>query len=324
MKSIPWEEIQKNLNAPKEEYSKALIEWLQADEENSQIWQEIKHLNAISWSFPDYFKPNKLKAWEKISTKTLKKKNTKVLQRYILHIAASVVFLISATLSTIYIKDQFGNKMYYSEVFSPYGHKTMVILPDSSKVWLNGNSRLKYNPDFLKHREVEIYGEALFKVKKWEGKNFSVNSNNLNAEVYGTTFNYKDYEGDKEAEIALLEGSLGVLKNKRLVHKMKPGEVVIFESETNRFEVTEGNMAIITSWCSNELIIDNQPFSKVVKYIERWYGVDITIADNLHIEQKLSFKVKTESLHELLFAISKICPIKYEINGKDVMISTKN
>jgi transmembrane sensor len=82
-------------------------------------------------------------------------------------------------------------------------------------------------------------------------------------------------------------------------------------------------MSTVTSWYISELVIDNQPFNELVKYLERWYGIEITLADNLNIARKLSFKVKTEILQELLMAISNICPIKYKIDSKSVLISAK-
>jgi ferric-dicitrate binding protein FerR (iron transport regulator) len=79
----------------------------------------------------------------------------------------------------------------------------------------------------------------------------------------------------------------------------------------------------ITSWKADELVIENETFENVTKYLERWYGVEITLDEKLKNTVKLSFKVKTESLTELLSIIDHITPIKYEINGKQVKIMKK-
>jgi len=62
---------------------------------------------------------------------------------------------------------------------------------------------------------------------------------------------------------------------------------------------------------------------EVFKYLERWYGVQIESADNFRSGQKLSFKVKSESLRELLSIINRITPIQYTIDGQKVKIAIK-
>jgi hypothetical protein len=58
-----------------------------------------------------------------------------------------------------------------------------------------------------------------------------------------------------------------------------------------------------------------------VKYIERWYGVKIKIAPELLDGQLYTFKIKTESLQEALRLINLLKPIKYTVNGTEVIVT---
>ena len=68
----------------------------------------------------------------------------------------------------------------YSEVvfmhkFTAYGERSMIILPDSSKVWLNGGSSLIYPSSFVSaERNVCLTGEDFFEVKKDNGRPLTV------------------------------------------------------------------------------------------------------------------------------------------------------
>lgn len=82
-------------------------------------------------------------------------------------------------------------------------------------------------------------------------------------------------------------------------------------------------MAYITSWSGDELVIDNASFESMVKYLERWYGVEIEVVGTKKITQKISFKLKTESLNELLPVLARIVPMDYDVDGKKVTLKMK-
>jgi ferric-dicitrate binding protein FerR (iron transport regulator) len=161
----------------------------------------------------------------------------------------------------------------------------------------------------------------MFKVTKSPHRLFTVKSQELKVEVYGTTFNVKSYPEDHVSEVALVEGSVGLFHNDQLMKKMVPGEAITYNISENKWSHSSFDVKQITSWKTDELIIENEPIENVIKYLERWYGVEIILDKSLQNNSKLSFKVKTESLTELLSIINHITPITYEINGKQVKLS---
>jgi hypothetical protein len=69
------------------------------------------------------------------------------------------------------------------------------------------------------------------------------------------------------------------------------------------------------------MVFEEDSLEEIIKYMERWYGVNIQIAPELLDGELLTFKVKTESLSELLKLINLLKPIQYNINGKQVIIT---
>ena len=319
---IPWGEIQYYLKNGEEPLDEAFISWLDKKEENRQIWEETKLSYSITGNITPHFEPNQHEAWQNIERRTLLNTHKITLNQFFLRIAAAILLIFMGASATWMILHR-NTPPVFTEIYSPYGHKTRITLPDSSQVWLNGNSHLRYETSFADSRSVELSGEALFKVTKDKNHVFTVKSDDLKVEVYGTKFNFKHYPEDKQAEVALLEGSVGLFDDNHFLTKMTPGQVAEYDVRENAIQVSRKNINPIISWSTDELIVDNEKFEEVLKYLERWYGVDITTSKDLKISQRLSFKVKTESLQELLSIINKISPIQYKIDGKEVIISKK-
>jgi len=320
MNETPWEQIQNKLRNPNEPENETLSNWLKEDQENKTVLDDLKVIYSITGNVPKSFVPRKELAWQKVMNRISIKKQQPAIVRFMLRVAASILLIALGVGGSLYLQNKpSGNS--FTEVYSPYGHKTRVVLPDGSMVWLNGDTKLKYNSDFSDARNVELTGEALFEVAKNESQLFTVNAEELRLEVYGTTFNVKSYPEDIISEVALVEGSVGLFRDKQLLKKMVPGEVISYNSGENKFSAIQGNIGQITSWSADELVIENETFEEVTKYLERWYGVEITLDKSIQLNNRLSFKVKTESLTELLSIISRITPVTYKINGKQVKIS---
>ncbi|MCD8264911.1 MAG: DUF4974 domain-containing protein [Tannerellaceae bacterium] len=56
--------------------------------------------------------------------------------------------------------------------------------------------------------------------------------------------------------------------------------------------------------------------------MENWYGVNIHIR-NARPDLKYRFRIKTESMSEILQLMNKMTPMDYQINGKEVTITYK-
>lgn len=78
-------------------------------------------------------------------------------------------YSIAATVALFIIGFWIANHISSSDIniSAPMNDKLAVMLPDSSEVWLNAASQIRYHKSFLNNREIFLEkGEAFFKVKK--------------------------------------------------------------------------------------------------------------------------------------------------------------
>lgn len=88
-------------------------------------------------------------------------------------------------------------------ISTPRGVKSDVILPDGSRVRLNGGTRIVYLTLFGDQRRVEVDGEAYFEVEHDARRPFVVVTGEVSSTVLGTTFNVHAYSEDEDYQITL-------------------------------------------------------------------------------------------------------------------------
>lgn len=87
-------------------------------------------------------------------------------------------------------------------------HVATLYLPDSSRVWLNVNSRLSYAKDFggQTGRRASLEGEAFFEITPDQDSPFTVAAQGTSVTVVGTAFNLRQ-QGD-DVTLTVSEGEV--------------------------------------------------------------------------------------------------------------------
>lgn len=112
----------------------------------------------------------------------------KIIYRWISGIAATV--LVCGFLLGTHLWNSRSGDINLEKVYASAGNSKMVILPDSTKVYLKPTSTLFYEAnDFTHNRKVHLFGEAYVEVTKDAKHPFSVVCNNATIKVLGTKFN---------------------------------------------------------------------------------------------------------------------------------------
>jgi len=194
-----------------------------------------------------------------------------------------------------------------------------VTLPDSSQVWLNHGSTLRYPAVFQPDgRQVELIGEGYYKVAHNPEIPFIVNTSVLTAVACGTEFNLHAYPGDSTIEVSLAEGRIDLLKNRKeaedlFLMEMKPSERASFNPATNKMVVNSINDERYWSWKDGKLIFINENMDVVVRKLSRWFNVEIEIRDKslLHLSYTATFV--NESLTQVMQLMAMATPIRYSI-----------
>lgn len=206
-----------------------------------------------------------------------------------------------------------------------YAESKMIILPDSTKVWLNQYATLSYPKVYSdKSREITLNGEAYFEVTKDSARPFKVMGDHLIVQVLGTKFNFSS-SPKKENIVSLIEGMVEVTsKTNDDGIVITPGQRVIFNPENNRIRVDEANASLDAVWHNGLIPFHNSTITEIVSDLESLYGVDITVRHSVDLTATYSgASQKYESIDSTLDALCNTLPIQYTRNGNHIIISRK-
>ncbi|QHI37338.1 hypothetical protein IMCC3317_27170 [Kordia antarctica] len=200
-------------------------------------------------------------------TKT-KKEETKVRKlniSFISKIAAAVLLLVTVSYLLL------SNNTFTLE--TSFAQNKQISLPDGSEVTLNAGSKLSYVKDsWEKERNLELDGEAFFKVSK--GEKFTVQMDEGTVQVLGTQFNIKDRKN--YFDVQCFEGKVSVTYGKETVILTKGKAFrIVNEKDVNVYDITSEN----PSWMQNESTFDRVPLSQVIEELERQYDIVIKTND---------------------------------------------
>ena len=84
----------------------------------------------------------------------------------------------------------------------------VFYLPDSSIIYLNKNSKLKYPKEFGAERIVHLEGEAYFKIKRDTLRPFIIETESTRTKVLGTSFDLKAYDGNDKVQLVVESGEV--------------------------------------------------------------------------------------------------------------------
>lgn len=236
------------------------------------------------------------------------------LYRTLLKVAAVLILGLLSTTVLFYNQPQ---KQLYTGVVetvsTPYSARTNFKLPDGSEVWLNSGSTISFPKQFGKERNVELLGQAFFKVVK-DGKHFVVKTGSGSVEVLGTSFDVKAYK-DENFQTTLVEGSVKIRNKLDQFAMLKPGQQSVITPD-NEISLNNVNTNLSTSWRDGKLIFVDEPFENVAKSLERWYNLKIELQGNELKTLGYTGTIEMETLGELLELLNTTTPIKYNFDNK--------
>ena len=160
--------------------------------------------------------------------------------------------------------------------------KQKVMLPDSTVVWLNANSRLEYCENFNENRIVRVEGEAYFEVAHRAEKIFTVYALEMELTVLGTVFNVTAYKNDAEITTTLVEGKIALQfnNNRRQRAILTENQQIVFNKDLRELNLEHVDTELYTSWRNGYYRFENATLEKMAKNFERMFGIEISFEDD--------------------------------------------
>jgi transmembrane sensor len=165
-------------------------------------------------------------------------------------------------------------RFYTVTVTCPEGQHLSYVLPDGSKIEMNVDSKIAYQPFWWRFsRKLKFEGEGYFMVEK--GKRFEVVSDLGSTEVLGTTFNI--YSRDNDYKVTCLTGRVKVTSFKSEVAVLSPNDEANISPDGNIVIRKDQGAEESIFWVNNMFSFTSKPLSQVFNEIARQYGVKIII-----------------------------------------------
>jgi ferric-dicitrate binding protein FerR (iron transport regulator) len=203
-----------------------------------------------------------------------------------------------------------------------FGETHKIVLPDSSVVTLNANSKLTLG-QWEGDREVWLQGEAFFSVRKKKRApgnadpvKFIVHTNTLDVNVLGTEFTVSERS---DTRVVLNTGKIALtLPDKTIM--MKPGDMVEISGKKKQPVQRTVDPRVYSAWKDNEWILDGLSLEKIAQRIEETYGLKVVIKKNPDPNIEVTGVVPTDNLDTLLKALSAAFNLTFKQEGKEVLI----
>ncbi|HJT74619.1 MAG TPA: FecR domain-containing protein, partial [Chitinophaga sp.] len=164
--------------------------------------------------------------------------------------------------------------------------------------------------------KVELTGEAYFEIAPDASRPFSVNVDDMEVQVLGTTFNIMAYNDEDAIKTTLLQGAVKV-NSKRLY----PGQGASLNRQNGQVSIQDNiNTDEVLAWKNGYIQFEGNDIHSVMRLIARWYDVDVvykapvtahfrgTIPSNVPVSRVLKMLELTGEVH-------------FEIKGKQIIVS---
>lgn len=242
----------------------------------------------------------------------------KLAARYLPYAAILVVALTTFFGSRYYYKHiQMGAYAdNYTSFVTENGQRSKVVLPDGTMVMLNSGTTLSYLYNDAEKRSVRLNGQAFFDVAHDKTNPFTVECDGVEVKVLGTRFGVESYSGSNTTSVSLEDGSVELSYGKDGMKKLVPGELGVFNRESNQLLIETFDLENYNSWMNNKLVFKDTPMKEVITVLERWFNVDIDVNDEAVYSSIFTGTITSESYEQVFGLIEFSCEVKCEIQNR--------
>lgn len=308
-----------------------LEHWMKEAPEHRNLVKEISGIWQVSSILKDKPDFDANEAWTNVLQAISVKKKTPVFSiirlKPWLRIAAMLILAFSlGIISKGYWEKDTSDVTMLVEMSTPDKSKAYITLPDSTRIWLNSGSNVRYSKNYgVSERDIQLEGEAYFVVAKNRELPFIVHTSGITVQALGTMFNVRSYPEDNKVETALEEGSVLLtahsVDGKEVTSvTLTPNQVASYLKGENHFTVENAPSAQYTTWKESRWTIRKEPLGNFFKMLESRYHVTLTYpADKLQ-QHTFSGTIVNETLEEVLDMVKLTSPIDYSMDNGQVII----
>lgn len=210
------------------------------------------------------------------------------------------------------------------EITTTVGERRTLDLADGSQIVLGPASSVAARVGTTGPREIELTGEAFFRVTHDEKRPFVVRTATAVIEDLGTEFTVRALSTQDPVRVAVSSGSVAIRRAGGRVGPdvvLQPRDVAIL-SDTGDAVVTHNvDVDALQAWTGGRLVFRNATFAEAIVELERWYDVDFRIDDSRLLQQHLDVEFNGQPIDEVIGIVGRILDVRLVRRGQVVEIA---
>jgi transmembrane sensor len=206
------------------------------------------------------------------------------------------------------------------------GERSRIELSDGTKIAMAADTKLRVSSRYGDaRRDVFLTGEALFDVVHDAKRPFAVHVGDLVAQDLGTEFGVRAYAG-KKLQIVVAKGAVSLGVDKSRPHpavlpdvppiKLSPGDLGQLDS-TGQIQLEHGvDVTRYLGWSEGRLQYQLAPLEEIIADLDRWYDVDIQLADSSLNTTRVTMSVTGKSVDDVMTVLAAALALHVERKGR--------
>jgi transmembrane sensor len=319
-----------------EDELRLLADWLKADQQNEETFRKYQKTWQLIEKQSIHSTVNTDLEWIAIQAKMIATVEgndvpLKVISlnqnRNIIKSSLQNIWKVAAAI-TILLVSSFLLYYYFSKpttiIVTAQGTNIEQVLPDGSVVALHAGSQITYPSTFASNtRNVELKGEAYFKVAHDKTKPFIVASGDARVEVLGTQFNLNTHTLSGNMEVVLISGKVSVYYNSNPQDNvlLAPGDKAEISVEQKQISKSVNTDPNYMAWKTRVLVFENETLSQVVNTLQNVYQIPVKLADLKLSDCRVTASFNNQSLESVLQVLKVTLELQVKQDGKMIEVS---
>ena len=210
----------------------------------------------------------------------------------------------------------------YNKLLVPRGGEYALQLSDSTKIWVNSESELRYPETFgADVRVVDLKGEAYFSVTKDSVRPFIVRTGGMELRVLGTEFNVNAYEDGDGLVTTLVSGKVALRAGNASL-MLEPGEQAVLSVDGFSKELV--NVQRVVAWKDGVVAFEDERLEDLMDKLSRWYDVQVFYQNaDLQDVRITGYIDRYKDIQILLDKLEMLDLAEFEVRGRTITVREK-
>jgi ferric-dicitrate binding protein FerR (iron transport regulator) len=300
----------------------AAEEWIAASDKNRRTAQQVYYLQHAGETLHAMRTIDVDAGWAAVMRKIRRLHHSPLLPA--LRVAAVFCLFLMTAMAYLIMQRVQEQRLAGITAEAPEGSISSVVLPDSSKVWLNAGSRIVYGQGYgSRHRRLTLTGEAFFEVRSNKDLPLEVETASMRIYATGTKFNVKAYPEENTVSATLTEGTVHVTTaaDKKTI-TLKPGQMAVLDKSSRQMSVRhEVKTVLHTSWKERHWSIEGVTLGELAPALQRRYAVKVVFDSEALKAYKFRGEIPLLNIEQMAKALQLTVPLNYRMSNDTLHLS---